>query len=197
MRHLWLAAVVLAACKATGPVEPAPPTDPIDPEIDPIEPVEPVEPEIARLRGALRVSERAREELALELMIVRFGQGASSFRDLALSDREFVERALVKWEAVQAPLASLTSEQRRILDLLPGAVRRRYNHVPIPKEGRFEASRALVAGLMSKHDTIRRVATNALDLVYGRTLGYAYNAPEELRAAKYKEWVSVIHRLRR
>ncbi len=73
----------------------------------------------------------------------------------------------------------------------------RYNHVPIPKEGRFEASRALVAGLMSKHDTIRRVAINALDFVYGRTLAYAYNAPDELRAAKHKEWVSAIHRLRR
>ncbi len=184
MRHLWLAAVVLAACKATEPLEPAPPVKPIDPEV-------------ARLRSALRVSEHAREELALELMIVRFGQGASSFRGVELSDREFVERALVKWEAVQAPLASLTSEQLRILDLLPGAVRVRYNRVPISKEGRFEASRALVAGLMSKHDTIRRVAANALDRVYGRTLGYAYNAPEELRAAKYKEWVSVIHRLRR
>ena len=92
---------------------------------------------------------------------------------------------------------SISTEQHRILDLLPGAANARYNHEPIPKEGRFEASRALVAGLMSKHDAIRWAAIHALDFVYGRTMGYAYNAPEELRAAKHKEWVSAIHRLRR
>ena len=103
----------------------------------------------------------------------------------------------MRWEAVQRPLAETTSEQRRILGLLPGAVRGRYGGTPIPKEPRFEASRALVAALMSRHDTIRKAALEALDGIYGRTLMYRHDAPAEHRAEKHKRWVSEIHKLRR
>lgn len=97
---------------------------------------------------------------------------------------------------MQASLWDLSSERRRILTELPRAVKARYHRVPIPKEGRFEASRALVAALMSRHDAIRKTAISALDAIYGRTLLYRYDAPVKHRAEKHEKWVREIHKYR-
>ena len=181
--------VVLASCNSTGETDPPG----ADPEVSP---KTPPDPEMERLRAELEAAETARNELLLEVMILRFGQGAKSFRGNEFDDRKFVEEIVVNWEAVQRSLLELTSEQRRVLSLLPGALRDRYNREPVPKGVRFEASRALVAALMSRHDTIRKAAIDSLESIYGVTWMYRHDAPAEHRAEKHKQWVSEIYKHR-
>jgi len=188
MRTLLLAAVLLGLA---APALARPPQSP------PFMRMDDLGPRLADLYQQLRQAELFAQKTRQERMILRFQQGAAEFEHKKLTDRAFVEEILVKWQAVQKPEERCEADHLRILALLSGALRARYNVVPIPKSERYQASKVLVKGLKSKYDIIRKTAIQCLDAIYGRTLLYRHDASPGQRNERYRKWVKEIDRLRK
>lgn len=156
-----------------------------------------LEYELAGLHDRLRKQELFAGKLRRERMIIRFGEGAESFEGKRLTDKGFVEEILVRWSEVQRNEADCNTEHVRILGLLPAALERRYNVVPIPKKARYDASKVLVKMLRSKHDILRKTAIDCLKGIYGTSLMYRPDATVGQRNERYRKWLKEIDKRRR
>ena len=154
-------------------------------------------PRLADLASTLNKAELFKKKIRQDRMILTFEQGAKKFEGKKFADKGFVEEILVKWPAVQPAEKKCSEEALRILALLKGSLKARYNLVPIPKSERYQASKILVKALKSKHDIIRRTAIECLYEIYGRTLLYRHNAPPGHRKERYRKWLKEIEKLRK
>lgn len=167
------------------------------PETPPFMRMDELGPRLVDLAARLNKAELFEKKIRQERMILTFQEGAKRFEGKKLTDKGFVEEILVKWQAVQKAEEQCAADALRILLLLPGALKARYNIVPIPKAERYQASKILVKALKSKHDIIRKTAIQCLDAIYGRTLLYKHDAPPAHRIERYRKWLKEIDKLRR
>jgi len=145
---------------------------------------------------------RRKEEFArkprVERMTLSFERGAAEFEGKKLTGERVAEELFEKWSELPKKEGDASPEVKRVLSLVPQAMKVRYaNVVPIPKNNRYQASKVLVAALVHKNFHVRKAAIDALVAIYGRSLLYKPDASPNQRKARQKKWKREIDKLRR
>ena len=145
---------------------------------------------------------RAKEEFARkprqERMVLSFQREIVEFDGKKLTGELVARELFEKWAKLPKKEGDADAEVKRILALVPQAMKVRYaNVVPIPKNNRYQASKVLVAALLHKNFHVRKAAIDSLVAIYGRSLLYKPDASSGQRKARQKKWKREIEKLRR
>jgi hypothetical protein len=134
-------------------------------------------------------------------MIQRFIGGERTHDGTEVTGERLLAEILHNWTAWRCEEEATPLEARRILELLPRALKERYAHTfPIPKRTRYLASVQVVKALTHANVHVRRAAINCLIAMYSRTLLYDPDAPPDERLAKqraWEEWIEFCSRERK
>ena len=141
---------------------------------------------------------RAREEFEAkplpERLVLLLKKGARTYAGEAVTGPRVV-KAVLQWDALgKSPRPSPAA---RVVADLPDALKARYLKAGADRalhRERYDTGRMLADALTSDAPWVREVAADALNAVFGRTLGYDPAGPETDRKRKQREWTRELRR---